>query len=90
MCYLTASFPRGLPIPHRHLPGYFPSAPDIIQLVLLLLHQLEDGGDSGGLQRPVPVLQPLGKAVFGEVLAAEEGILGGSPVVPLNSFQPLD
>lgn len=53
---------------------------------MFFLYKLEDSRDSSGLQQPVLVFQPLRKTVFGEVLAAKKGILGGSPVVSLNSF----
>lgn len=56
----------------------------------LLLGQVEDGGHRRGLEQAVLVLQPFGEAVFGEVFTTEERILCGGPVIPLNSFQPLD
>lgn len=52
----------------------------------LLLRQVEDGGDGRGLEQAMLVLQPLGEAVFGEMFTAEKRVLGGGPVVPLNSF----
>ena len=54
-----------------------------------LLRQVEDGRHGRGLEQAVLVLQSLGEAVFGEVLTAEERVLSGGPVIPLNSLQPL-
>lgn len=54
------------------LAGIFPPGAAMASSPPLLLSQVEDGWHSCGLQQAMLVLQPLGEAVFGEMLTTEK------------------